>query len=217
MGRSRGEPSGQRRQKRHHDPNVQEEEASPPRELRPCRRPGKEPAGSSSQAREAPYIMRSMPVPPPSHVNPSRRGIAWEICPQTPPRMQVEFTPDQQQYPRCPKLTHPQIVTSFAVNLGRDYFKQTVALRNAQKEEVYKFDKCEGLERRFTCKLHQDFYSSIVLHKDKAPIIPCKYVDCAYFERLDDPFFNQAIAKCKEFGLYDIMGFQYDWNEEILS
>jgi hypothetical protein len=34
---------------------------------------------------------------------------------------------------------------------------------------------------------------------------------------MNDPFFNQAIAKCKEFGLYDIMGFRYDWNEEILA
>jgi hypothetical protein len=48
-------------------------------------------------------------------------------------------------------------------------------------------------------------------------IVPCKYVDWAYFKKLNDPFFNQAIAKCKEFGLYDIMGFRYDWNEEILA
>jgi hypothetical protein len=57
----------------------------------------------------------------------------------------------------------------------------------------------------------------VVLRKGKAPIVPCKYVDWAYFEKLNDPFFNQAIAKCKEFRLYDIMGFQYDWNEEILA
>jgi hypothetical protein len=42
-------------------------------------------------------------------------------------------------------------------------------------------------------------------------------VDWEYFERPNDPFFNQAIAKCKKFGLYDIMGFRYDWNEEILA
>ncbi|RLM41242.1 actin-like protein ARP8 [Panicum miliaceum] len=110
MGRSRGEPSGQWRQKCHHDPHVQREEESPPspiRELRPRCRPGKEPAGSSDQARQAPYIMRSMPVPPPSHANPSKRGVAWEICPQTPPRLQIEFAPDQRQYPWLPKLATP--------------------------------------------------------------------------------------------------------------
>jgi hypothetical protein len=91
-----------------------------------------------------------------------------------------------------------------------------VALTNARKEDVYKYEKAENLERRFWCQLHQDFYSSVVMRKGKAPIVPCKYVDWAYFEKLN-PFFNQAIAKCKEFGLYDIMGFRYDWNEEILA
>jgi hypothetical protein len=53
----------------------------PPRELRPRHRPGKEPAGSSSQARpsrQAPYMMASMPNPP-ARANPSRRGIAADI------------------------------------------------------------------------------------------------------------------------------------------
>jgi hypothetical protein len=55
MGRERAPASsGQRRQKHRHDPQIQEEEVSPPsppqRELRPRHRPGKEPAGSSSQA-----------------------------------------------------------------------------------------------------------------------------------------------------------------------
>ncbi|RLN24289.1 hypothetical protein C2845_PM07G22800 [Panicum miliaceum] len=151
--------------------------------------------------------MRSMPVPPPSHANPSRRGVAWEICPRTPPRLQVEVAPDQQQYPRCPKLTRPQLVPGFAIQLWWDYFGQKVALRNARNEEVYRYDKSEGLEGRFWCQLHQDFYASVVLKKGKAPIVPCRYVDWAYFEKLDDPFFNEAIAKCKEFGLYDLMGF----------
>ena len=48
-------------------------------------------------------------------------------------------------------------------------------------------------------------------------IIPCKYVDWKYYEDMNDPFFNEAIAKRKEMGLYDIMGFRYDWNEEILA
>ena len=92
-----------------------------------------------------------------------------------------------------------------------------MALREARKEEVYKYEKCEGLERHFWCKLHEDFYSSVVMRKSRAPIVPCKYVDWTYYERMNDPFFNEAIAKCKEMGLYDIMGFIYDWNKEILA
>jgi hypothetical protein len=225
MGRDRAHASaGQRRQKRQHDPQIQEEEVSPPsptpRELRPRHHPGKEPARSNSQAhppRQAPYMMPSMAVPPPSRANPSRRGIAWEICPRTPPHLQIEYQEDQRQYPRCPKLARPQILPEFTVSMGRNYFKQTIALINARKEDVYKYEKAENLERRFWCQLHQDFYSSVVMRKGKAPIVSCKYVDWAYFEKINDPFFNQAIAKCKEFGLYDIMGFRYDWNEEILA
>ena len=45
MGREKGEPSDQRRQKRHHDPNIQRQEASPPipplRELCPRQCAGK--------------------------------------------------------------------------------------------------------------------------------------------------------------------------------
>jgi hypothetical protein len=92
-------------------------------------------------------MMPSMAVPPPSRANPSRRGIAWEICPRTPPHLQIEYQEDQRQYPRCPKLTRPQILLGFAVEMGRNCFKQTVALTNARKEDVYKYEKAENLER----------------------------------------------------------------------
>jgi hypothetical protein len=115
-------------------------------------------------------MMPSMAVPPPSRANPSRRGIAWEICPRTPPRLQIEYQEDQRQYPRCPKLSRPQILPEFAVAMGRNYFKQIMALTNARKEDVYKYEKAENLERRFWCQLHQDFYSSVVMRKGKAPI-----------------------------------------------
>ena len=154
MGREKGEPSDQRRQKRHHDPNIQRQEASPPipplRELCPRQRAGKEVAGSSSQGpRRPPNIMQGRPAPPPSRASPTRRGIAYDICPCTPPRLQVEFTLEQRSYPGCPSLARPQFVQGFAVEMARNYYKQDVALREARKEDVYKYEKCEGLERRF--------------------------------------------------------------------
>jgi hypothetical protein len=101
-------------------------------------------------------------------------------------------------------------VPGFTVEMERNYYKQDVALREARKEKVYRYDKSEGLERRFWCKLHEDFYSSVVMRKSRAPIVHCKYVDWKYYENMKDPFFNEAMAKCKEMGLYDIMGFRYD-------
>ena len=171
----------QRRQKRRHDPRTQREDppTNPTRELRPPHRAGKEPAGSSSrkQPRKAPYILQSRPMAPPSRVNPTRRGIAHDVCPRTPPRLQVEFSHEQRNYPSIPRLHRLGIVHGFEVEMARNYYKQDVALREARKEEVYKYDKSEGLERRFWCKLHEDFYSSVVMRKSRPPIVPCKYVD----------------------------------------
>ena len=98
---------------------------------------------------KAPYILQSQPTPPPSRASPTRRGIAHDICPRTPPRLQVEYSPEQRNYPHIPRLKRPGVVPDFEVTLCRNYYKQDVALREARKEEVYKYEKSEGLERRF--------------------------------------------------------------------
>ena len=56
-----------------------------------------------------------------------------------------------------------------------------------------------------------------MLKGSEAPIIPCKYVDWDYIEKLKYPHYNAAIEICKEFGIYELMGFRYDWNTEILA
>jgi hypothetical protein len=129
----------------------------------------KEPAGSSSQepsSRQAPYMMASM-LNPPSRANSSGRGIAADICPRTPPRLEVVFSADQTRYPVCPKLGRPQIPGGYVVQMGRDYFKQAVALTNAWAEDVYKYEKAENLERRFLwqnqSELHRLKYASPLL------------------------------------------------------
>lgn len=43
-----------------------------------------------------------------------------------------------------------------------------------------------------------------------------KYIDWEQLESKKDRDFNQAISMCKRFNLYDLMGFKYDWNTEIL-
>jgi hypothetical protein len=37
-----------------------------------------------------------------------------------------------------------------------------------------------------------------------------KYIDWKYYEELNNTVFNSVIDKCKEVGLYDIMGFRYN-------
>jgi hypothetical protein len=43
-----------------------------------------------------------------------------------------------------------------------------------------------------------------------------RYIDWKYYEELNNTVFNSIIDKCKEVGLYDIMGFRYNWNKKFL-
>ena len=159
----REEAAGQRRQKRRHDLRSQDDvpPPNPPqRELRPHHRPGKEPAGSSSQAKEprkASYIMQGGPAPPPSRANPTKQGIAHDICPRTPPRLQVEFTPEQRSYPGCPRLTRPQLVHGFAVEMARNYYKQDVALREPARKMYTNMRSVRGLKGVFGANYMKTF------------------------------------------------------------
>jgi len=134
------EDAEQRRQKRRHDPRApREDPPNPPRELRPRHRAGKEPAGSSSrkEPRKAPYILQSRPTAPPSRPTPTSKGIARDICPKTPPRLRVEYSSEQRNYPSVPRLHRPGIIPSFTVEMERNYYKQDVALSEARTEKVY--------------------------------------------------------------------------------
>jgi hypothetical protein len=53
--------------------------------------------------------------------------------------------------------------------------------------------------------------------KNMGPIVKVRYIDWKYYEDLNNTMFNSIIEKCKEVGLYDIMGFRYNWNKEILA
>jgi len=74
---------------------------------------------------------------PPTCPTPTRRGIAHDIFPRTPPRLQVEYSSKQRNYPSIPRLHRPGIVPGFSVEMERKYYKQDVALREARKEEAF--------------------------------------------------------------------------------
>jgi hypothetical protein len=44
-----------------------------------------------------------------------------------------------------------------------------------------------------------------------------RYIDWKYYEDLNKTVSNSVIEKCKEPGIYDLMGFRYNWNKEILA
>jgi hypothetical protein len=56
----------------------------------------------------------------------------------------------------------------------------------------------------------------MILRNKIQPIVPMKYVDWEYFEKMNDPAVNEVIAKFEEFGLGELMSFKYNWNSEII-
>jgi hypothetical protein len=96
------------------------------------------------------------------------------------------FTHEQRNYPNCPKLRLVTTVEGFATSATRDYFKQSLTLKNQRAIDVYHYRKSEGLEYQFWCDFHRDFYTSINLRKPEAPIVVMKYNDWKYFEDMND-------------------------------
>jgi hypothetical protein len=188
-----------------------EEIPKAPRARRGGRRPGKELAQSQytphpQQPRLAPYMMRSMPVPRASaRPNPRARGAAYEICPRTRDRLAVEFGPDQRNHPYCPKMRSPGVIEGFAISATRDYFKQSITVKNQRAIDPYRYRKSEGLEQRFWCDFHRDFYVSVMLRNKDQPIVPMKCIDWEYFENMNDPSVNAVIGKFEEYKLRDLM------------
>ena len=61
-----------------------------------------------------------------------------------------------------------------------------------------------------------DFYKTVILAKEKK-IVLIKYIDWDHIESMKTPDSKRVIDIVTEHGLKDIMGFQYDWNREILA
>jgi hypothetical protein len=53
--------------------------------------------------------------------------------------------------------------------------------------------------------------------KNKVPVVQMKYIDWKYYEELNNHVFNEVIYKFKQVGLFDLMGFRYNWNKEIFG
>jgi hypothetical protein len=122
----------------------------------------------------------------------------------------VEFDADQRNYPNHLSLRRPSVVKGFVVTALRDYSKQSNAVKNQTANDPYHYQKSEGLEYRFWCDFHRDVYVSVILKTKEPPIVPMKYIDLDYFERMNDMMVNLFIAKFEEFDLKDLMGFKYN-------
>jgi hypothetical protein len=193
----------------------------------PPRRHGKGPAKEKprykphpKKSHQAPYVHQSRAATrvPPKH----KQGVAAHIYPKTPPRLISTLPPNVRVIDTPIKLRDPGFVLGFAEHMIRDYSKNSLAVREQREDNVYLYLKGQGLEARFWCDFHRDFYQSVIRNpklatKNMAPIVQMRYIYWKYYEELNNTVFNSVIEKCKEVGLYDLMGFRYNWNKEILA
>lgn len=201
---------------------MSEEDESPQEEefVMEPRRKGKEPMETSScrssRGHEAPYIMQSMPVQP--KIIKRDRGLAHEVCPNHPEHLEITFHWDQRIESICPKLHPTQVPHGFTPWLAKNYYNKFVAVKKEQTYDPFMYKKMIGIDARFWNDFHMDFYSSIILHKpNKPPIVQMRYVDWEFYENENNDTFRKIIKKCKEFGLYELLGFKYHWNMEIIG
>jgi hypothetical protein len=130
------------------------------------------------------------------------------ICPKTPPRLIPTLPPNVRVVDTPIKLREPGFVLGFAEHMIRDYSKSALAVREQREEDVYRYRKGEGLEARFWCDFHRDFYQTVIRNpklasKNMVLIVNMRYIDWKYYDDLNNTVFNSVIEKCKEVGLYD--------------
>ena len=74
-----------------------------------------------------------------------------------------------------------------------------------------------GIDYRFWNEFHSNFYATAILASKKIKIIKMQYIDWDEIQEKEEPEFDKVIKICDRFQLLDIMGFQYNWNEEVLA
>jgi hypothetical protein len=171
----------------------------------PPRRHGKGPAKEktrykphSKKSHQASYVHQSRTatrIPPKD-----KQRVAAHICPKTPPRLIPTLPPIVRVVDTPIKLREPRLVLGFADHMIRDYSKNALAVREQREEDVYRYLKEEGLEARFWCDFHRDFYQTVIQNpkfaaKNMVPIVKMRYIDWKYYEELNDTLFNSVIEK----------------------
>ena len=69
---------------------------------------------------------------------------------------------------------------------------------------------------RFHTLYQHDFYEYVIL-RDRKIAIEVQCVDWRSVEKTNDPLFQQIIDACESKHVKDLMGFQKNWNKELIA
>jgi hypothetical protein len=50
----------------------------------------------------------------------------------------------------------------------------------------------------------------------KTMVVPIKHINWTYVRKKDHPLLNEIIAACEHHKIYNIMGFEYPLNDEVI-
>ena len=98
-----------------------------------------------------------------------------------------------------------------------NYFKSQKLVEEARGINPYAVHMDLGIDYRFWNVFHSNFYATAILASKKTKIIKIQYIDWDKMQEKEEPEFDKVIKTCDRFQLSDIMGFQYNWNEEVLA
>jgi hypothetical protein len=87
-------------------------------------------------------------------------------------------------------------------------------LTKAQDENHFEEGK-RNKDPPFWCHFHADWYRSVILTK-KTSVVQMKSINWNYMRNKNHPLFNEIIAAYECYKIYEIMGFNYPWNDEII-
>ena len=90
-----------------------------------------------------------------------------------------------------------------------------IEVKKAREQNPYASPRLAAIDFRFWSVFHYNFYSSVILNKNK--ITPMKWVDWDHFEQIQMSEVQEVLDLVDMHGMKDLMGFRYDWNVEVLS
>ena len=135
-------------------------------------------------------------------------------CPDTPPHLE-EF--DRGYIRDYPEEVIMRRLADTHVHPMINYAGKQKLVEEAHENNPYEQPKDLGINYMFWNEFHSNFYAPVIFNSKKSKIIKMQYVDWEEMKNKNEPEFNRVIRACENFGLFDLMSFRYNWNEEVLA
>ena len=96
-----------------------------------------------------------------------------------------------------------------------NYSKCQKLVEEIREINVYAVRKDLGIYYIFQNEFHSNLYATVILVSKKTKIIKMQYIDWDEMQEKEEPEFDKVIKIYDRFQLSDIMGFQYNCNQNL--